>query len=461
MGKIMTPREEPVAPLASITRPMIASLAASIWAMVLVCRFELASTQSWRAVLIFPLVCLAITACVHGFVVVMVRRLSDDEEGLATRSLIAGIWIPVVWVPSLVVLGNAGSAWVAIVLPVIAGLATVVLLRSAAVADCPGDVADEVQTLFRLPDSTVLRQTIFPLLVASLSAQLGLIALLRTMVWVGGLLLAVACVLLLWRFMPRRQGRFENNARSVVGCSLAALMLTTIAVIPYLKPGPGHDALERLLRMERLKTAQVSAHIRPQSMGYSGIILTLPRKPREEVLPPPPSASSNPSLGRPLVIKFDGAYWYFKEPDERPGPDARIVRGDPRKETIHSTNSLPLLMEAHQVVLPAIKLNCCSAIELNLINADARPGAISVEVLLRDKEARGGPAILLGTLPIVSSTVTNVDLNRAPIAETLSFPIPRVVRTKQFSEITVRIKPSAERARAGSQISVESFVLVR
>lgn len=76
---------------------------------------------------------------------------------------------------------------------------------------------------------------------------------------------------------------------------------------------------------------------------------------------PPPSFNDTQlsSLrSKPVIIPFDGAYWYFKQPDQRPKDDAPTVRGDPLSKNIRS-NMRPLSMEAHQNLNTSIKVDFC------------------------------------------------------------------------------------------------------
>jgi hypothetical protein len=443
----------------SIAWPLAGSFAAVAWLMVLACQFELGSTLSLRVLFMFPLVCLTLIAGVHAAAVVVIRGILDQEDNIATWPVMYGTWITVVWVPALAVLAKDRSAWVAVLLPLMTGLATALFYRWARRPEHEYEFEGDLQSLFLVPSQATLAQTIFPALLTSLAAQLGLLALVPRRDWLAALLLALACLLPVWRF-PRKSGStFGRNLNAPLANSGAALLLMMIALLPFLKHGPGHEALDRLLmQMDRQKSAPPKRPP-PPGAGYSGIILLLPPRPHQAVLPPAPSAEV-PGSAKPQVIAFDGAYWYFKEPDEAPRPDARIVHGDPLKAHIQSTNMLALQMEAHQPIVPAMKMNCCSALRLNVTNADTRPGAISIEVVLRDPETKSHSATSLGTIVLPSSTASPIDFLRQPVQETLTFHFPHQPRAGSFNEITVRIKAAPERELAASQVSVESFLLV-
>jgi hypothetical protein len=160
------------------------------------------------------------------------------------------------------------------------------------------------------------------------------------------------------------------------------------------------------------------------------------------------------------VIPFDGQYWYFQAPSSEPGVDAHMAQGDPTKVRISSKNSLPVVMEAHQRLPQEMEANCCRALELNLVNADAVPGAISVEVVLRDASKKTVSSVELGSKVLASSTVSPMPLKREPVHETLTFEIPRNDR-QAFDEITVKVKPEIGRSLAAPQVGIESFAFRR
>jgi hypothetical protein len=117
-------------------------------------------------------------------------------------------------------------------------------------------------------------------------------------------------------------------------------------------------------------------------------------------------------------------------------------------------------MEAHQRLGRPIAMSCCRSLRVDVRNADNVPGTISIEVLLRDTNAKkGAGSASLGTLILRSSTVSPMPLKRAPVDESLIFPLPASARGRAFNEITVRLKPERTRSLAGAQVAVKDFKL--
>jgi len=193
------------------------------------------------------------------------------------------------------------------------------------------------------------------------------------------------------------------------------------------------------------------------SRGYTGIILTRPKHPHE-IVTPVLTANPNGFKKQDKTIPFDGQYWYSQWPDSRPGVDAHVVQGDPTKSRIKSTDNEAVMMEAHQRLAKPIEANCCRALQLNVTNADAVPGKITLEVQLRDAH---GYVASLGNKVLPSSIVSPMPLKRAPVEETVIFQMPRAAKGKNFEEMTVKVKPEGARWLAAPKVAIESFAFQR
>ncbi|MEO6815365.1 MAG: hypothetical protein ABI177_01585 [Edaphobacter sp.] len=196
------------------------------------------------------------------------------------------------------------------------------------------------------------------------------------------------------------------------------------------------------------------------SAGYSTIVLwPLPKK---KTIIAPPRTQSEAASGhktKPWVIPFDGPYWYFKFPGESPGPLARNAHGDPLKVNVRSTDSSPLLMEAHQYLPAPVDLSCCRELQIVFRN-DASLGASEVGIQLTDSHAKSKSTQSLGIKPIASDSSSQPPQNASPIEETVTFPIPKSATIKQFDQITVALLPRYPYRTAGRKVEIERFIMI-
>jgi hypothetical protein len=277
----------------------------------------------------------------------------------------------------------------------------------------------------------------------------------------AGLLLSICVALLVWRWTALDTSTIKQFAgrRQSILLSALALCFTVLALLPWMaekaygsKEVPGRPALI---------THESKQEDVPGS-DYVGIILWPPPIKKTAIVPPSPHATSFTigKASKPIVIPFDGQYWYFKAPSKRPGPRAHIAHGKATHVNVHSTDSAPLLMEAYQNLGRSIDLGCCSEIDLAITNADVRPGTIALGIRLADSTSFGEPSQDLGLRAIASSKAAQIPLSRPPVEEVLRFPIPRPTTIQRFNEITIVFLSARERARGGAKVSIQSFTLI-
>jgi hypothetical protein len=458
--------------LAPVTVASIVSLLATAVIVSALCRPPLHPSLTWLSLSVSAFSFILVAAAANFFTVWCLWRILKQEIGSPIGPVVAGVWTAAAWLPLLALLVQENAALMAAVLPLIAISAALFLRRWKLSAERMPAVVDLTASpsLFRAQEESSLLRAVLPAVASSIVLQAGLVAVLLGHSLFAGLLFAIGIVVPVWVFPVKmrsaessRRGKQDFSSRSVIGNSLTALLLTAVALMPFLGRSRFAKGLSALLQATPVRAA---AKVSPKSVEawdyYSGVILVLPAKPHKEIVPPAPvrhvMLANAPA--KPVTIPFDGTYWYFKRPDHRPKPDARVVRGDPMKANIHSTDYLPLSMEAHQHLGSYIQMNCCSELLLAVRNGDDRVGAIAVEILLKDSAAKGAPAQSLGSVVVRSSQDRHIPLNRAPVDEVLRFPFPRGPHAKQFDEITVVIQPARERERAGAHIAVEHFELL-
>ena len=321
---------------------------------------------------------------------------------------------------------------------------------------------DRLTPLFYVAPVPPLWRTLLPYAITVLTVEAGLVSLAAARPWSAAALLSAATLLFLIRHpitRPTLRGR-RRFSRATVFQTAVVFFLITTALTPFLQKAYGLRSLAALL-------ARVPPPIRPAAvhapqLDYTGVILTLPPKPHPPIEPPtraePTSLST--TARKLITIPFDGSYWYFKAPDTRPRPNARTERGDPLKANIRSTDHAALAMEAHQLLPAPIPTDCCHALRLDLVNGDTRPGVIRVEVLLKDLAGNASARLSLGSLVIPSSQPSHIPLDRPAVHESLQFQLPASQPGRSFNEITIVIRPAADRALAGSKIAIEDFVLL-
>lgn len=456
--------------------PLLGSLLLNGIAVSMLCQPPARPSLYWSQLVAIALLYVMIAAIVHAAAVWTLCKVFHEHIQLSSRLLILGLWMSVAWLPLLALLIREHSIWMVCLPPLISAYAFIFLKREYVRTGklVPSAFkSNELSSLFYIPEPPSLLRTVLPAAATSIAFQAGLAALLLGHYLAAGSLFLVCPLLPIWLFpvKPPSSGADDTEPRVSIRSSLIdtaiVIVFTAIALIPFLRKGSFAADLGALLKASLASptSAPPRTHAEHGASDYTGVILFVPAKPAEKIMTAPPATHTRfgSALAKPVVIPFDGPYWYFKQPDHRPRHDAPVIHGDPTKANVRSTDFLPLSMEAHQFLATPISMDCCSAIRVALQNADNRPGAIAAEVLLKDASAILGSESStqsLGTVVIPSSTIKPIALNRPPVNEVLNFPLPAGVRGRQFSEITVVIKPARERAQAGAHVAIQHFVLM-
>lgn len=453
-----------------IAWPLAGSLLLTTLVVAFVCTPPPAPLHSWTQIFSRATLYLLIAGSVHALAVWGVCRVREESESAGLPliwALIWMAWITVVWLPLVALLAAEHSPWVAMVLPVTVVFATFLLKWHAAQTESGDDfyVSYAMPTApFQLLQSPPLWRMLLPAAVTSIAVELGITLLAAGHGWQAGCLFGAGSIYPVSGWLDRRAAlgsrpRGRRWGHTAAGNSLTVWLLIVLALIPLLA-GYSAGRLAGLLGLE-VRTGPIFAPpaiSHRAASGYDSLILIQPKKPHEIAAPAP--AATSGTFKDTHLIPFDGAYWYFKQPDTRPAAGARVMRGDPVKRRIYSTDQQPLVMEAHQPLGQEIAMNCCRSLRVDVKNADNVPGAIAVEVLVRDTQtAKTTLPISLGTKVLASSTVSPMPLKRAPVDDKVVFQLPRAARGKTFNEITVRIKPEASRSMAGAQVGIKDFVL--
>jgi len=195
--------------------------------------------------------------------------------------------------------------------------------------------------------------------------------------------------------------------------------------------------------------------------GYESVILwPYPEKKRIEAPVKLEESLLAPGTTRPLVVKFDGPYWYVQPPDDKPGPTAHQAQGTPLKVGIESGNRLPLIMEAHQRLGGLIRLSRCRQIDVDVMNRDNVPGTIAIALRLGNSLVPGANWVQTAEQPMESTLPGYFVEKTSPVFETLHFAVPARARIRSFNEITVMMIPDVGHRKIGPKIAIEQFAFV-
>jgi hypothetical protein len=285
-------------------------------------------------------------------------------------------------------------------------------------------------------------------------------------------MLAACAFLFVWQLTLAPSGPIDSGRQSIRAARRLAIavplaILVTLFALLY--------GVEHRNQVEASAAAQVNAQAQadtshqtqpsdqasaPGISGYQSIILW-PIPPKKQILPPIPAQTQflAPGTTKPLIIKFDGPYWYFQPPNNRPSTGAFQVQGTPLTHDFQTNNFVQLIMDAHQTLGASIPLARCREIQVDILNRDNRPGAINLAVLLSDS-TQPANQLYLGQQPVVSSQPGNFVVKSSPVTETLRFPIPAPAKIRKFDEITVMILPDSANYDTGSKVAIDQFQLI-
>jgi hypothetical protein len=193
--------------------------------------------------------------------------------------------------------------------------------------------------------------------------------------------------------------------------------------------------------------------------GYESLILwPIPEK--KQIVPPLAETTLlAPGTTQPVIIPFNGEYWYMQPPNKIPGPTAHHARGTPLGEEIASINSVPLIMDAHQALRTPVPVARCREIQVEIENRDNKIGVIAMAILLTDAASLKKQTLYLGQQPIVSTEPEHFAFKSGSAFETLHFSLPASTKMRKFDEITVMLLPDVEHALVGPKIAIKQFQL--
>ena len=313
---------------------------------------------------------------------------------------------------------------------------------------------------------------------AALVVQVGVVVAFTGYSFTAALLVGIGFAFWMWVF--KRESNAQTSHATEFNRLLFAMALSILftagGLIGYLRQAPrlhGYGIASLIHGIHRVPQRQGhpegSAHASEgpatgHAEGSPGIILW-PEKLVRTKLVAPSAVLGNGWLNgsrspKPLVIPFNGVYWFFKAPDIRPPRSSRQAHGSPEVLNIRSTDFRPLLMEAHQNLGSEIDSDCCGKIQIAIRNADRYSGTVSLELVLINSSVPGRPTASLGSVVVESSQPWGIYETQRLRRETLNFMIPANLPIRRFDELKVVFRLDSSRADYGARIAIDRFVLV-
>jgi hypothetical protein len=197
-------------------------------------------------------------------------------------------------------------------------------------------------------------------------------------------------------------------------------------------------------------------------MAWQSVVLWPAPPQKQGIIPPPPAELLAPGSKQPLIIHFEGPYWYFHAPHKGPGPHAHQARGNPLTQPIVANDYIPLVMEARQNLASEIPLARCSQIDV-AVDYRNEGASTSLALLLADSSAPGKPQLYLGQQSVIDAWGRETG-QLVPFGQTdhkvLRFEVPAYARIRGFDQILVMFLTDPMHALAGPTIAIEEFRLL-
>jgi hypothetical protein len=434
---------------------------------------ELIRSAAWRVALVF----VACSATVWSFRCIGRDQATPEAEAPVLRTALAAIWL----VP-IVILLCEGSGWAAALTAFVVESTTRSFGRLHGWSDVVEIEEPSSLSLFAddssPPNRSQRYRKLFAAVTMALLAEVAAVASLAGTPLIAAVSAAISATLWARFFRTEKAGSDDSaHVKSRAAPTFAFAIIVTIAsLIPYLKHAPGSGGLGLFFAGKvGHRPSPVGEHEQTSNKafessasgfddGYSGIVLWTKKQDLTPLVAPTPVLGKyqmwSGGSAKPLVVPFNGVYWFFKAPNVHPPKGSREAHGSPELVTTRSTDRRPLSMEAHQNFGTLMDLNCCSRIQVAIRNTDRYPETVSLELVLTDTSLSKKPSQSLGNVMVSSTRPWKLSGDRPAVSETLTFAIPRRSTINRFDEVTVVFHLDPVRADFGAKIGIEKFVLV-
>ena len=253
--------------------------------------------------------------------------------------------------------------------------------------------------------------------------------------------------------LARLRALFASDGGESHSDSFAVARRILDSTFPQRSDGPGTRA------QSRQKTNIVAA-VSVVGPVFPGVKLYPEVEPHTRLVAPPLRTTTgfDPASSDPLSIPFDGVYWFWRGPSDRPPTNSIVMHGSPSARFFRSTHGDGMSMEARQNLGFMVDPKRYGAIELYIQNHDPFPNTVSILLKIRDTTVPGQPLLSLG-MEAVSAPASSMGSGTAT-TQILRFRIPRAIAIGSFDELTVSYYLKGARSDRSARIAIERFRLV-
>ncbi len=428
---------------------------------------------NWTGLLAFAFERILTVALSCVLTVAILSAVLAQKAGLDLHLLLVQTSRAAIWLAPLAFLLRVNSPWTLAAVAVFTILATLSVRPPDEYQPNPEDALLSSLHLDNSPLSPRFRPQLS--ILTALCAQAGILAFFAGHAAAGAIIAGAASCAWTWWSLANTKAEDSPSQSHSLSIALLALAFTVAALIPYLRGSTGFGLGSSHRYAARVGTSgsgsrlRVVTHLVTDSSGTTaegnaGIVLWPEKQLHTQLVAPSPvDLSMQPTPGRnanPLVIPFDGVYWFFKAPDVRPPKTSRQAQASPETVEIRSTDRRPLSIEAHDYLGSRIDLACCSRIQIAIRNADRYPDTVSLELILVDTSQPGQPSQSLGRMSVKSTRPWRIHERPQPVTENLIFAIPARASLRHFDEVKIVFRLDPARADAGARIAIDHLVLI-
>jgi hypothetical protein len=251
--------------------------------------------------------------------------------------------------------------------------------------------------------------------------------------------------------MDRLRSLFHSSGSESRGSSFALAK----HVLDSTFAQPSDETKTHVRSLQKMRIASAVDVVGPV---FPGVELYPEVEPHTRLVAPPlpGSRSFGAASSDPLSIPFDGVYWFWRGPSDRPPSNSVVMHGNPSARFFRSTDG-GMSMEARQNLGFMVDPKRFGAIEIIFENADPFPNTVSILLKIRNTTVPGKPILSLG---IEGLSAPASSLASGAATQRLRFRIPSAIPIGSFDELTVSYYLKGARSDRSARIAIDRFRLV-